>query len=112
MPPDAAVTELLRRPAVVEAVAELGIATLGVEDVLNALSGFGAVRIEVAHDGFTCILEIPGEDPECADGTTVLHAALACWAAALEGTRLYCDRGIAGLERLLTRVDEPQDDAV
>src|SRR4051794_13075661 len=102
MPSTAAVTELLRRPAVVEAVAELGVATLGVEDVLKALRHFGAVRIEVAHDAFACVLEVPGEDPECAQGTTVLHAALACWAAALEGTRLYCDRGLAGLERFLT----------
>jgi len=107
MPPDAAVTELLRRPAVIEAVAELGVPSLGIEDVLKALRRFGPVRIEVAHDAFVCVLDVPGEDPQRTVGITVLHAALACWAAALEGSRRYSDDGIASLERFLARVDDP-----
>jgi hypothetical protein len=112
MAPDAAVSELLRRRTVIEAIAELGLATIGVEDVLGALRRFGAVRIEVGDSAFTCVLEIPGEEPERARGATVLQAALACWAETLDSTRAYSDRGIARLERYLMRVDEPQDDAV
>src|SRR5688572_13652156 len=106
------VDDLLRRPAVVAAVAELGVSTLGVEDVLGALHGFGAVRIEVGDHIYACVVQIPGEEPERADGTSVLHAALACWAATLESARLYSDRGFTELEHFLERVDEPQDDTV
>ena len=109
------VNELLRRPAVVAAVAELRVAALGVEDVLSALRRFGAVRIEVGDDPdrpYACIVEITGEEPERAHGTSVLHAALACWAATLEGARRYSDLGLTELEHFLARVDEPHDDAV
>ena len=109
------VDELLRRPAVIAAVAELGVATLGVEDVLTALHRFGAVGIEVGDDParpYECIVRVTGEEPERAHGTSVLHAALACWAATLESTRLYSSHGLTELERFLARVDEPHDDAV
>ena len=101
--------ELLRRPAVIAAVAELGVARLGVEDVLAALKRFGAVRIEARDDPgrpYACIVHVPGEQPDRADGTTVLHAAVACWAAMLEGARLYSEFGLIELERFLARVDE------
>jgi hypothetical protein len=109
------VDELLRRPAMIAAVAELGVATLGVEDVLTALHRFGAVGIEVGDDParpYECIVHVAGEEPECAHGTSVLHAALACWAATLESTLLFSSRGLTELERFLARVDEPHDDAV
>ena len=85
----------------------LGVATLGVEDVLIALRHFGAVRIEVADGGgFACIVEVPDESPERAQGTTVLHAALACWAVALESAQRYSELGIARLERFLALEDD------
>jgi len=106
------VDELLRRPAVIAAVAELGVQTLGVEDVLTALHRFGAVRIEVGEDParpYECIVHVTGEEPERAHGTSVLHAALACWAATLESARLYSDLGLTELEHFLARVDEPHE---
>jgi hypothetical protein len=96
-----AVRELLRRPSVVTAVRELGVSSLGVEDVLTALHRFGTVRIEVTGDAYACVLHVAGEEPERSQGTTVLHAALACWAATLEGLRQYSDRGVAELEHFL-----------
>src|ERR1700760_5162499 len=85
--------DLLRRPAVVAAVR-----------VLGALRRLGAVRIEVQHD-YACVLEVAGEQPERGRGPTVLHAALACWAAALEGLQTYRDRGVSDLERFLVEQD-------
>jgi len=102
-------TELLRRPEVVAAVDELGIVSLGVEDILTALRHFGGVRIDVDDDParpYTCVLEIPGEHPESARGATVLHAALSCWAATLEGTRRYADLGLEQVTRFLAGADE------
>jgi len=102
------VDELLRRPAVVAAVAELGVSALGVEDVLTALRRFGAVRVEVGDDArFTCVVEVAGEAPERADGTSVLHAALACWAVTLESARVYSDLGLTEIEHFLARTEEP-----
>ena len=98
------VDDLLRRPAVIAAVAELGVTSLGVEDVLSALRRFGPVRIEVGDD-YVCIVEIAGEEPERAHGTSVLHAALACWAATLESARHYSDRGLIELEHFLAQDD-------
>jgi hypothetical protein len=106
--------ELLRRPAVIAAVAELGVATLGVEDVLTALHRFGVVRIEVGDDPrrpYVCIVQVTGEEPERAHGTSVLHAALACWAATLESAHRYGELGLTELELFLGRVDEPHDGA-
>jgi len=109
------VDELLRRPAVIAAVSELGVETLGVEDVLAALRRYGGVRIEVGEDParpYECIVHVRGEEPERAHGTSVLQAALACWAATLESARLYSDLGLTELEHFLAHVDEPHDDAV
>jgi hypothetical protein len=100
MPDDTALRELLRRPPVLAAVSELGLESLGVEDVLTALRGLGAVRIE-AGERYTCVLEIPGEPPERVSGATVLHAALACWAETLDGARRYTDTGLEQLSRYL-----------
>src|SRR4051794_24710731 len=86
---------LLERPAVVAAVRELGVTSLGVEDVLGALRRFGAVRIDVTTDRkrpYACVLQVAGEDPEVGRGPTVLHAALACWAATLETFQGYTDK--------------------
>jgi hypothetical protein len=96
--------DLLRRPAVLSAVRELGLTSLGVEDVLLQLRRFGAVRVDVTADPalpFTCVLDVAGEEPERRSGATVLQAALACWAVALEGVSGYADRGVAELERFL-----------
>ena len=113
MPDDPAFEELLRRPEVVAAIGELGVASLSVEDVLTALRRFGTVRIEVGEGrpAYTCVLEIPDEQPERAHGTSVLHAALACWAATLDSARRYTDGGLDELTRFLARADEDQDDA-
>jgi len=108
------IEDLLRRPAVVAAVCELGVSSLGAEEVLSALRRFGAVRVELTDDvalPFACVLEVAGEDPEQANGTTVLHAALACWATALESFRACADRGVARLERFLSELDDRQGDA-
>src|SRR3954468_22744522 len=101
------VHELLRRPSVVAAVRELGVPTLGVEDVLGALHRLGTVRVDVTGDAarpYACVLHVAGEEPERSHGATVLHAALACWAATLEGLQRYSDRGVPELEPSL---DEP-----
>jgi hypothetical protein len=98
------VPSLLRRPAVIAAVRELGVTTLGVEDVLGALRRFGAVRIDVTADRrrpYSCVVQVAGEDPEIGRGTTVLHAALSCWATTLESFRGYTDKGLADVERYL-----------
>src|SRR4051794_28336566 len=83
---------LLRRPAVVAAVRELGVEALAVEDVLRALRRFGAVRVEVTSDPrrpYLCVLQVAGEDPEIARGRSLLHAAVACWAVTLESFEGY-----------------------
>jgi hypothetical protein len=101
MTDDAALRELLRRPAVLAAVDELGVSSLGIEDVLTALRRFGSVRIDVG-DEYTCALEIPGESTERATGATVLQAAVACWAEALESAQRYADAGLDELTRFLS----------
>jgi hypothetical protein len=101
--------DLLRRPAVVAAVRELGVSALGLEDVLGALRRFGAVRIDVIADRrrpYACVLQVAGEDPEVGRGRSVLHAAVACWAATLEGFHGYAGRGLADIERFLAAPDE------
>jgi hypothetical protein len=98
------VQELLRRPAVMAAVRDLGVATLGVEDVLLALHRYGAVRIEVRENAshpYACRVLIAGETPETGHGSTVLHAALACWAQILDAFGHYAARGQDELERFL-----------
>src|SRR6188472_3124805 len=108
------IDDLLRRPAVIAAVGELGVSSLGLEDVLAALRRFGSVSVEVADDAalpYACVLEVAGEDPERARGTTVLHAAVGCWAAALEGFRVCADRGMAELEHFLGLDDRHGDAA-
>ncbi len=103
--PDAELDQLLQRPAVVAAVRDLGVASLSREDVLDALSGFGAVRLHVepqAQAPYVCLLDA-GE--ERGRGRTVLHAAIACWAQVLEGMAVYTQRGVADLERFLTGPD-------
>jgi hypothetical protein len=92
--------ELLRRPAVVAAVTELGVPSLGVEDVLSALRRFGAVRVDVRDDPvrpYACLVD----DSEIGFGSTVLHAALACWASVLEDLGDYTRCGQRELERFL-----------
>jgi|SRR4051794_16124211 hypothetical protein len=103
------VLELLSRPAVVAAVRELGVETLAVEDVLGALRRFGALRVDVTTDRrrpYLCVLQVAGEDPEIGRGRTVLHAALLCWASALESFNAYADRGVTEIERFLSGSDE------
>jgi hypothetical protein len=103
------IDELLRRPAVVAAVGELGVTALSVEDVLRALRRFGAVRVEVTaarRRPFVCVLQVAGEDPEIGRGTSVLHAALVCWAATLAGFSGYADKGVTDIERFLAERDE------
>src|SRR4051812_26177755 len=95
------VDALLRRPAVVAAVRELGLTSLGVEDVLRELRRFGAVRIDVTTDRrrpYACVLQVAGEDPEVGRGRSVLHAALACWAGTLESFNGYAGKGLTDLE--------------
>ena len=99
--PDAELDQLLRRPAVLTAVRELGVSALALEDVLVALRAFGAVRIVVDDDPeqpYVCLLEA-GE--ERGRGRSVLHAALACWAGALESFAEYSGQGVAEFERFL-----------
>jgi len=106
---DASLDQLLRRPDVIAAVEELGVTSLSVEHVLTALRRFGAVRIDVGDDRarpYTCVLAIPGEQPESTQGTSVLHSALACWAVALEGSRRYTDLGLEQVARFLARADD------
>ena len=103
--PEAELDQLLRRPAVIAAVDDLGLTSLALEDVLVALRSFGTVRIDVDRDPeypYLCLLE-GGE--ERARGRTVLHAAVACWARALEDVTLYTERGVAELEQFLLGPD-------
>ena len=103
--PDADLDQLLRRPAVVAAVRELGLASRSLEDVLSALRAFGSVRIVVydhPEQPYVCLLEA------CEYGEslgTVLHAALACWAGALESLDHYTEQGVLELERFLLGPD-------
>ena len=101
--PDHELDALLRRPAVVAAVCELGVDALAVEDVLSALRSFGRVRVEFDDHPvlpYVCRLAA-GDAHERGRGRTVLHAALACWAGALEGFTLYAQQGVEDLERFL-----------
>jgi hypothetical protein len=103
--PDADLDELLRRPAVLAAVRELGVPALSLEDVLAALHGFGSVRITVdehPEQPYVCLLAA-GE--EHGRGRTVLHAAVACWAGALESLVDYTEQGVEELERFLLGPD-------
>ena len=98
------IPELLRRASVVAAIRELNVTALSIEDVLEALRCFGAVRIDVTMDPrrpYACVLQVAGEDPEVAHGRTVLHAALLCWAATLESFHSYTKRGMTDVERFL-----------
>jgi hypothetical protein len=98
------VSSLLSRPAIVAAVRELGVTALGVEDVLAALRRFGAVRIDVTTDRrrpYSCVVQVAGEDPEIGYGTTVLQAALSCWATTLESFNGYTDKGLTDVARFL-----------
>jgi hypothetical protein len=100
---DAELDPLLGRPAIIDAVRDLGLTALGLEDVLAALSSFGSVRIDVtAHAArpYTCALETP-DGQEHGRGTTVLVAAIACWADALDAVGHYSRRGVAELEQFL-----------
>jgi hypothetical protein len=109
MTDDASLEALLRRPVIVAAVGELGLETLGAEDVLAALRRFGAVRIDVGDDParpFTCVLDVPGQPPERAAGRTILHAALSCWAETLVSASRYADSGLGELARFLARADD------
>lgn len=104
---DDALDQLLRRPSVVAAVRDLGVTSLAVEDVLMALRAFGPVRIELDDDReqpYVCRLRA-GDEVESGRGRTVLHAALACWAGALEGLSDYTQQGVADLERFLLGPD-------
>jgi hypothetical protein len=99
--PDAHLDLLLRRPAVLAAVRDLGVASLSLEDVLGALRAFGSVRVHVddhPHEPYLCLLEAGDEHGR---GRTVLHAAVACWAGALESLADYTGQGVAELERFL-----------
>ncbi|RKQ90634.1 hypothetical protein C8N24_0446 [Solirubrobacter pauli] len=104
---DDALDRLLRRPSVVAAVRDLGVTSLAVEDVLVALRAFGPVRIEIDDDReqpYVCRLRA-GDAVESGRGRTVLHAALVCWAGALEGLSDYTQQGVADLERFLLGPD-------
>ncbi|MBE2315779.1 hypothetical protein DVA67_007315 [Solirubrobacter sp. CPCC 204708] len=102
---DADLEHLLSRPAVIAAVRDLGVASLSLEDVLSALHGFGAVRIVVDNDAeqpYVCLLR---DGEERGRGRTVLHAAVACWAGALEGLSRYTAQGVDEIERFLLGSD-------
>lgn len=104
MTDDAELQDLLRRPTVVAAVQELGLLSLGLEDVLGALRRFGEVRIDVRDDHarpYACVLQVAGAEPETGYGPTVFHAALVCWAAALDGLTEYAALGYDELEQFL-----------
>ena len=103
--PDADLDLLLRRPAVLTAIRDLGVASLSLEDVLDALRSFGAVRIDVddhPEQPFLCLLEAGDERGR---GRTVLHAAVACWAGALDSLAHYTGQGVSELERFLRGPD-------
>ena len=105
---------LLQQPAVVAAVLELGVTALTVEDVLGALRQFGPVRIDVTADRrrpYMCVLQVAGEDPEIGRGTSVLYAALACWATTLESFGVYATRGVSDLESFLADADDLHGEA-
>lgn len=105
---------LLQRPAVVAAVLELGVTALSVEDVLEALRQFGPVRIDATADRrrpYMCVLQVAGEDPEIGRGTSVLCAALACWATTLESFDVYAARGVSDLESFLAEADGSHGEA-
>jgi hypothetical protein len=100
---DADLDELLRRPAVTAAVRDLNVSSLALEDVLGALRSLGQVRITVTGDPerpFSCVLDA-GEGCEHGHGHSVLTAAVACWAEALDAVGYYSRRGVADLERFL-----------
>jgi hypothetical protein len=102
--------ELLRRPAVIAAVEELGVVSLGIEDVLSALRRFGTVRIDVRDDPalpYVCLAALAGEEPESGRGATVLHAAVACWANVLDSVSDYSRRGLDDLERFVLGENDP-----
>ena len=97
--------QLLRRPAVVAAVRDLGVASLALEDVLTALQALGQVRIDVDEHPdhpYVCLLDAGAEHGR---GRTVLHAAVACWAEALASLGQYTDQGFNALERFLLDPD-------
>ena len=99
--------QLLRRPEVVAAVQELGVASLSLEQVLTALQSFGLVRIDIdrhPEQPYVCRLAA-GETSEQGRGRTVLHAAIACWAGVLEGCGHYTRQGIADFEQYLLGPD-------
>jgi hypothetical protein len=99
--------QLLRRPEVVAAVHELGVASLSLEDVLTALRSFGAVRVDIdqhPEQPYICRLAA-GESSDHGRGRTVFHAAIACWAGVLEGCSDYTRQGIAEFEQFLLGPD-------
>jgi hypothetical protein len=101
--PDPDLEALLRRPAVNAAAQDLGLPALGLEDVLGALRVFGSVKITVNDDAqrpYTCVLEA-ADGSEHGSGRSVLTAAVACWADALEAMGHYSRQGVADLERFL-----------
>jgi hypothetical protein len=105
--PEPELEQLLRRPLVVSAVRDLGVASLTLEDVLTALRTFGRVRIDIDQHPtapYVCVL-LAGEDRERGRGRSVLHAAVACWADALEGLSRYTQQGVDELERFLLGPD-------
>src|SRR4051794_36644805 len=105
--PDAELDQLLRRPAVVAAVRDLGVASLALEDVLGALRSFGRVRIDIDEHPerpYVCRLAA-GDESEHGRGRTVLHASITCWAGALEGFSRYTQQGVAELEQFLLGPD-------
>lgn len=104
---DRELDQLLRRPAVIAAVRDLGVDSLGPEDVLSALRALGSVRIDVtdhAERPFVCVLD-SSEGRESRRGRTVMGAALACWADALDALSEYGRRGVTDLERFLLDSD-------
>ena len=101
--PDETLDDLLQRPSLRSAVDDLGVQSLGVEDVLVALKAFGAVRLVVDESPkrpFVCVLTIDGAS-ERGRGSTALHAALKCWAGTLEKMERYTQRGLGELEDFL-----------
>ena len=104
---DTDLDQLLRNPTLVAAVRDLGVSSLALEDVLHALRSLGQVRIELddhPERPYLCQLDSGGEC-ERARGRTVLNAALACWAEALEAFGAYTQHGLTKLERFLLDPD-------
>jgi hypothetical protein len=52
------------------------------------------------------LVQVAGEDTEIGRGTSVLHAALSCWATTLKSFGAYADKGVNHLERFLAETDE------